>query len=75
MRKLVNLDRSSSEEAQLTPRRARHVLTEPVPKYGDRADLDLEHHPINKAPHRGPSGQLVREPTCVGPREQAAMTA
>lgn len=33
MRKLVNLDRLSPEEVQFTPRRARHVLTEPVPKY------------------------------------------
>lgn len=33
MRKLVKLDRLSPDEAQLAPRRARQVLTEPVPKY------------------------------------------
>ena len=44
MRKLVKLDDLSPEETQLAPRRARHVLTEPVPKYelpenGMEADL------------------------------------
>ncbi len=33
MRKMVKLSGLSAEEAQLAPRRARHVLTEPVPKY------------------------------------------
>jgi glutamate decarboxylase len=33
MRKVVKLSNLSSEEAQLAPRRARNVLTEPVPKY------------------------------------------
>jgi len=33
MRKIVRLSSLSPEEAQLAPRRARRVLTEPVPKY------------------------------------------
>jgi glutamate decarboxylase len=33
MRKVVKLSSLSPEEAQLAPRRARNVLTEPVPKY------------------------------------------
>jgi len=33
MRKVVKLSNLSTEEAQIAPRRARQVLTEPVPKY------------------------------------------
>jgi glutamate/tyrosine decarboxylase-like PLP-dependent enzyme len=33
MRKVVKLDDLSPEEALIAPRRARQVLTEPVPKY------------------------------------------
>jgi glutamate decarboxylase len=33
MRKLVKLSRLSRQEAHLTPRRARQVMTEPIPKY------------------------------------------
>jgi glutamate decarboxylase len=44
MRKVVKLSNLSGEEAQLSPRRARQVLSEPVPKYelperGMEADL------------------------------------
>jgi glutamate decarboxylase len=47
MRKMVKLSDLSADEAQLAPRRARHVLTEPVPKYelppsGMDADLAYE---------------------------------
>ena len=33
MRKVVKLSNLSPEEAQIAPRRARQILTEPVPKY------------------------------------------
>ena len=33
MRKVVKLSNLSPEEAQIAPRHARHILTEPVPKY------------------------------------------
>ena len=47
MRKVVDLSNLSPEETQLAPRRARRVLTEPVPKYelparGMDADLAYE---------------------------------
>jgi len=50
MHTLVKLDDLSPEEARLTPRRARNVLTEPVPKYELPAkgmDADLAYQIIH----------------------------
>jgi glutamate decarboxylase len=50
MRKLVDVSGLSHEETHLTPRRARQVLTEPVPKYAlpDRGmDADLAYQLIH----------------------------